>query len=334
MERAICPNCETIRDLHRETRDECIEVRGEQVIVSSSVLRCDFCNIEFDDPSSSVDVLETAYRKFRELKGYMQPEEIKSMRSEYGITQKELSCLLGWGSVTISRYENGALQDEAHNNLLRIVSNNESFADYIERNPLTKENPRFQELLHKLRLNSDELSKNMKRLLNKEAERSVCDVFSGYKKLCLNKLNAMIMMFCLSEPQSKTKLNKLLFYSDFCHYKNHGVGVSGLRYVHLPYGPVPNRFELYFGNLCELENSITIEERCFGEYSGEFIRTTNSIDRSALSRDELKTVNDIWEKLKNMNARQISELSHREVAYSSTREREFISYDYASDISL
>jgi len=39
----------------------------------------------------------------------------------YPITQEELGVLLGWGGATLSRYENGALQDEVHEKMLRMA---------------------------------------------------------------------------------------------------------------------------------------------------------------------------------------------------------------------
>jgi len=52
----------------------------------------------------------------------LSPYEIRELRKRYGLTQKELSLLLGWGSVTMSRYENGALQDVATGNSDWVIS--------------------------------------------------------------------------------------------------------------------------------------------------------------------------------------------------------------------
>ena len=37
---------------------------------------------------------------------------------------------------------------------------------------------------------------------------------------------------------------KLLNYSDMIFYKENGASISGLRYVHFPYGPVPENFDM------------------------------------------------------------------------------------------
>lgn len=42
----------------------------------------------------------------------------------------------------------------------------------------------------------------------------------------------------------KTKLNKLLWYSDFLHYHRNAVSISGATYHHLPFGPVPDHYDI------------------------------------------------------------------------------------------
>ena len=51
----------------------------------------------------------------------LQPEDIREFRRRQGLSQKELSDPLGWGAVTLSRYENDALQSEAHERALRLA---------------------------------------------------------------------------------------------------------------------------------------------------------------------------------------------------------------------
>ena len=46
-------------------------------------------------------------------KGFLQPEEIEKIRKQYGLSQKNFARLLGWGDITIHRYESGAIQDDA-----------------------------------------------------------------------------------------------------------------------------------------------------------------------------------------------------------------------------
>jgi hypothetical protein len=64
----------------------------------------------------------------------------------------------------------------------------------------------------------------------------------------LEKLGQLVLL--LSEPEGVfvTKLNKLLFYSDFS-FKQRGRSLSGLAYERLPYGPGASAFRLLFSLL-------------------------------------------------------------------------------------
>src|SRR3990167_669258 len=119
--KGICPNCEKETEIELVKTKEEIQVRGEIIEVEVEYYKCLGCGEEFDDPRSNDDPLDKAYREYRRRHGMLQPEEIRVFRKRYGLTQNELSSLLGWGGATLSRYENGALQDEAHERVLRLA---------------------------------------------------------------------------------------------------------------------------------------------------------------------------------------------------------------------
>ena len=62
--------------------------------------------------------LRDAYRK---KMGLLTTFEIKAIRTKYGITQTDLSVLLGWGGKTITRYESYQVQDKAHDTILKKI---------------------------------------------------------------------------------------------------------------------------------------------------------------------------------------------------------------------
>jgi putative zinc finger/helix-turn-helix YgiT family protein len=135
--RGICPNCEKERELELVRRGESIEIRGEPIDVEMVYYKCLTCGEEFEDPRSDYDPLDKAYREYRRRHRLTQPEEIKSFRKKYGLTQHEMSSLLGWGYATLNRYENGALQSEAHEKTLRLIMDNpHNFLKLIEESPI------------------------------------------------------------------------------------------------------------------------------------------------------------------------------------------------------
>ena len=52
------------------------------------------------------------------------------------------------------------------------------------------------------------------------------DEFSGYRRLDLDKFFNVVLYFC-KDGDFKTKINKLLFYADFLHFKQYTVLLPG-----------------------------------------------------------------------------------------------------------
>lgn len=69
--------------------------------------------MEYDDEN-----LRQAYRIYRQRHDLLQPEEIKAIREQSGLSQKAFAEKLGVRENVIARCERGALQTEALNDLL------------------------------------------------------------------------------------------------------------------------------------------------------------------------------------------------------------------------
>jgi len=68
-------------------------------------------------------------------------------------------------------------------------------------------------------------------------------VFTGFRMFSPAKLSAMAVYIAQRGEQIyKNKLNKLLFYSDFINFYLYGRSISGSKYVHVPFGPVPQKY--------------------------------------------------------------------------------------------
>ena len=69
----------------------------------------------------------------------LNPEDIRSYRSRRGLTQKEFSDLLGIGIATLNRYENGALQSEAHDRIIKLAMEPQNFLNLFSKSALPKD---------------------------------------------------------------------------------------------------------------------------------------------------------------------------------------------------
>jgi len=127
-----CPVCETERALVYGEMDEVLKVRGEDIEITSKLNYCPEGNHYFYDVEDEEDKFQAAYREYKRRKGYLQSEEIKSLRKQYRLSQKNFARLLNWGDITIHRYESGAIQDDAHNDFLRMLLDFNNFKKYFE----------------------------------------------------------------------------------------------------------------------------------------------------------------------------------------------------------
>jgi len=331
--KGICPSCEEERELTFVRNIENIEVRGELIDVEMEYYKCMTCGEEFEGPHSDYDPLDNAYREYRRRHGLTQPEGIKSFRKKYGLTQHEMSNLLGWGYATLSRYENGALQNEAHEKFLQLVMNDpHNLLRLVKETPDALDKEKRERLIKELEVEEEE-AYSFQRIYEERFGKYEADELSGYRKLNLAKLFNEILFFCKGGV-FKTKLNKLLFYADFKHFKEYTVSITGTRYAHIPFGPAPDEYAYYFATLVE-NNFIEIEEiRFSSEAIGEKFISIKEPDLSVFSESELKILATIKEFFKNLTAGEITDFSHDEKGYKETQTGQIISYEYADELQL
>lgn len=324
----ICGMCEreTQHEFIRTT--EVVYVRGESIEVKVEYHKCAECGEEFLDLNSPYDHLAEAYRIYRERKRMLQPEDIRAFRKRYGLTQGELARLLGWGETTLTRYEKGALQSESHNTALRLAMKPSALLRLVEDKPEAL-NPGKMPNLIKLLKEEVEESHSYSWFIETTLGSYEPDIFSGYKTLNLEKVYNALLYFC-REGAYKTKLNKLLFYLDFKYFKEQTVSVTGLRYAHLPFGPVPNDYTTYYSAMLH-EGMLRAEEDDNGneQYYAE-VESRLSI----FSESEYAMLLEIDEHFQEFSPTEIYCVSHEEVGYKATENSKLISYSFAEELSI
>jgi putative zinc finger/helix-turn-helix YgiT family protein len=326
----ICPNCEKEAKINTVTHLEGIDVRGVTIEVEARYYQCTECGVEFEN-TQGPDALEAAYREYRRRHEMLQPEDIREWRKTYGITQKELSALLGWGGATLSRYENGALQDETHEKMLRMAMEPHNLLNLIRETPHAFIPEKRERLVQQLEAAESE-GDSINRIFELRLGNYPPDELSGYLTLHLAKLQNAILFFCKG-GQLKTKLNKLLFYADFKHFKENAVSITGARYAHLQHGPVPDNYEFFFASLTH-SRQIEVSEIQIYKYYGENFVSAIEPDLSGFEPSELKVLAEVKEIFKDFTATQIRDFSHSERGYSETQDHDLISYSYAESLQI
>ncbi|MDR2771529.1 MAG: type II toxin-antitoxin system MqsA family antitoxin [Clostridiales Family XIII bacterium] len=127
VENFYCEKCKRITETAVKKVQEAYPVKNENVVIESDVRYCAVCGEALWDNALDEANLIRAYDKFKEQKGLLSSDQIKQTRKKYALSQSMFAKLLGVGEKTITRYENGAIQDKAQDNLIRLIDNAKIF---------------------------------------------------------------------------------------------------------------------------------------------------------------------------------------------------------------
>ena len=327
-----CPNCDKKDGLSLIRETEEFNVRGEIIPVEVEYYRCEECGEEMMQLRADDDPLDKAYREYRRRKGMAQPEDIHEFRQKLGLTQKELSELLGIGVASLSRYENGALQEQAHDQILRFGMDTTNLLKLLEERPdVLRENKR-KELIQQIKEGKGSVS-----LMDFIYEQYGCygpSINSGFQSIQLEKIVEAIKYFCFKDRTYKTKLMKLLFYGDFKHYKEYGSSITGFQYAHLPFGPVPDQYDLWISTFIAENPTLSKDEVWSKDNPAEIIISKETADIGVFENSEVLVLATVREFFKSYTAKMITDFSHQEKGYQETKNGQIISYKYAKDLRI
>ena len=109
-------------------------MRGEPFTIDVTVCTRAHCGEEIMTEEYDDDNLRKAYAKYRTRHGLLQPEEIKAIREQYGVSQIALARMVGEDDKAIARYESGSLQTKAANDRIMLARDHKNFLLLKQRN--------------------------------------------------------------------------------------------------------------------------------------------------------------------------------------------------------
>ena len=126
-----------------------------------------------------------------------------------------------------------------------------------------------------------------------------------------------------------TKLNKILYFSDFKAFGLFGHPITGATYVRLDRGPVPTEILSVLREM-ETAGDIRRERRNYFNYIQKRIRSLRQSEvDEVLSVQERALVDSVLDELRQLNASEVSALSHLELGWQVAADREEIPYETA-----
>jgi uncharacterized phage-associated protein len=118
---------------------------------------------------------------------------------------------------------------------------------------------------------------------------------------------------------TKMKIAKLLYFADKEHLLDYGRPVIGDKYIKMEWGPVPSKGY----NLMKHDDRASVDDQSlFDEYievSGKLLTAKQAADERHLSDSDKEALDSVIAKYGHLTPKQLSDLSHREVAWKGAQ---------------
>lgn len=314
----ICDNCgskETyVKEYHHKYND--IEFYSKRRF-------CSKCNNLVYDEELDNEASKKAIREKNKILG-VDPDKIIALRKKYNLTQEQFSKIIGCAKKTLISYEQGtSVPNDIYIVTLKMLLENPNIIKpMIESNLSRYSQEEYQKITSKLSIIYEEED-------NKK-ENQELSKYNGYTEYSLSKIKNLIL-YLSQNTILKTKLLKELFYCDFISYKNIGKSITGLEYKKYQFGPVPRNYEQILNKLIQ-SKSISLNLIIDSDYECTQISSIEKPNTKDFAKEELDIINRVIKYFKNYSSKKIVDYSHKEKAFTDTKENNLISYDYAFDI--
>lgn len=339
----FCDECRGERLFDLLNKKGVFTVRGRDVEIEYETAVCRECGNELYDERLDEETMKRINDSYLQLRGITLEEAI-NIRGQYpGMGLRPFAKVLGIGSASVSRHEAGELPSEKHIDIYRELNNDpRQILVYYEQNKNSL-SPREQKKTEDTLRNWQSKFKgdNTKIIEHTQDDEEIIEAIykpfeisdlSGYSAFSLDKFINMITFFTIGGV-AKTKLMKLLWYTDFLNYRTHTVSMSGAVYTRLQYGPVPKDHDILLAHLKHME-VIDIKEEVLNEegWVRMTVEATRNFNADLFNKNELKLMTDVKHAFLNYGSVKISDKSHGELAWIETPEEQPINYGYAMEI--
>lgn len=118
----LCANCMKEEEFTVTKEVEEVNVKGDKFKIELVTPCCKVCGQEIFVKEIEQENDCLVYEEYRKRNHLLTTKDIKHIRDTLGLSQKAFAKILGFGEKTITRYENGSIQDFAHDNLMRLFA--------------------------------------------------------------------------------------------------------------------------------------------------------------------------------------------------------------------
>ena len=124
----------------------------------------------------------------------------------------------------------------------------------------------------------------------------------------------------------ETVIYKLLYFIDFDYYEKYEEQLIGATYLKNKFGPTPLEFRKITNQMMAKGEIIEVKDKYF-EYPQRKYLPLRKPDLRIMKGNEIEVIDDVLNRLSDMNAHQISDYSHNDVPWLTTEEGKTIEYE-------
>lgn len=335
--KVYCPYCRKDVEYKVEKRD-IKEFKGVKINTFENVGTCIECNNDLYINSLERENNERIYNVYKEKSNIITGKDIIDFRNKYNISQRELTSILGFGKMTINRYERGDIPTKSQSDYLKLLIENEDkfiekVKDAYSKELITKKT--YLKVVNDVVKNDDfELKmQDIFRRYIKESLNRKPDIYNGYKVFDLEKLENIISYIASKVKNlTVTSINKYLWYIDMYSFKQRTVSITGLTYQNQKFGPTI--LDQKYNEITVLNDKYKREDIEVDNGTMTKIVSNKNYDLSEIENDEKEIIDFVIKLLKDKKVTEISEMSHNEIAWKKTKRLERISYEYAMKLNI
>jgi transcriptional regulator with XRE-family HTH domain len=235
-------------------------------------------------------------------------KRVKKLRGTRGLSQSSLAELSGISRVQVSQVENGTRKLSADEvvTMARALNVNGDVLLGMSQEPEVSIGQGAPAEEHKsLRINVPQ--KNVAK-------------FKEVLLYILNKIGGRPHV-------GETVLYKLLYFIDFDFYEKYETQLIGATYKKNHYGPTPMEFQNIVDEMIKQEEIEKVSGSTYFRYPQTKYLARRSPRTELLQGHEMELIDDVLQRLGQMNASEISAYSHRDVPWLVTEDSALIEYE-------
>lgn len=307
------------------------EFRKEKFCVHVRYFICEDTGEQFTTTEQDTLQFNDLYAQYRIRHGIPFPDEIKSIRKQYNLNYSQISRILGFGANQYAKYEAGEVPSESNGKMIAAIKDKNVILGLLKSCKTIFQSSEYERILNSIIMSEERQDKYsaLQQIVYTDYIRSI---LNGYGKKSVPKLFDMVRYIVIKHGEIfPTKLNKLMFYSDFFNFRKTGESISGLKYRSLNYGPVPEHYATIYDNVPHLEKRIIEAHEMTSTLL--YCASENSFDE--LSETEKESIDYVIEKLKPLSVSKIIDASHQENCWKThSLNHDYIPYDDAFNLQL